>query len=171
LLIRGVSIIQGTIDRRIRRFGATGRNYSKIERNCAETRESSIRTRPSYEGIYGAVPVRRRLLGVEPKLDRASARFGRTVERFAKIMGSYDAIWISMAGIGIPTITEGTAMPEIVTAGRIAIAGVGIVTGGIATEKKVLRYARIRPTFNFLTISSLLSPGGGQRARLAFFPS
>jgi hypothetical protein len=64
-------------------------------------------------------------------------------------MGSYDAIWISMAGIDIPTITEGTAMLEIVTAGGIAIAGVGIVTGGIATEKKVLRYTRIRPILTF----------------------
>ena len=34
-----------------------------------------------------------------------------------------------MAGIGFPTITDGTAMQEIVTAG-------GIVTGGIANEKK-----------------------------------
>jgi hypothetical protein len=68
------------------------------------------------------------LLGAEPKLGRAFARFGRTVERSAKITENYDAIWISMAGIGIPTITEGTAMQEIVTAG-------GIATGGIATKK------------------------------------
>jgi hypothetical protein len=40
-----------------------------------------------------------------------------------------------MAGIDIPTTTEGTAMREIVTADGIATVGVGIVTGGIATEK------------------------------------
>jgi hypothetical protein len=76
------------------------------------------------------------LLGAEPKLGRAFARFGRTVERFAKITGNSDAISTSMAGIGIPTITEGMAMREIVTVGGIATAGVGIVIDGIATEKK-----------------------------------
>ena len=40
-----------------------------------------------------------------------------------------------MAGIGIPTTTEVTAMREIVTADGIATVGVGIVTDGIATEK------------------------------------
>ena len=40
-----------------------------------------------------------------------------------------------MAGIGIPTTTEVTAMREIVTADGTATVGVGIVTGGIATEK------------------------------------
>ena len=40
-----------------------------------------------------------------------------------------------MAGIGFPTITDGTAMQEIVTSDGIVTAGVGIVTGGIATEK------------------------------------
>jgi hypothetical protein len=60
-----------------------------------------------------------------------------TVERFAKITENYDAIWISMAGTGIPAITDGTAMWEIVTAVGIVIAGVGIATGGIATEKVI----------------------------------
>ena len=41
-----------------------------------------------------------------------------------------------MAGIDIPTTTEGTAMREIVTADGIATVGVGTVTGGIATEKR-----------------------------------
>jgi hypothetical protein len=59
------------------------------------------------------------------------------VEKFAKITENYDAIWISMAGTDIPAITDGTAMWEIVTAGGIVIAGVGIVTGGIATEKVI----------------------------------
>jgi hypothetical protein len=49
-------------------------------------------TKRSYAGIYDAVLVRRRLLGAEPKSDRAFARFGRTVERFAEIMGNCDAI-------------------------------------------------------------------------------
>jgi len=75
------------------------------------------------------------LLGAEPKSGRAFARFGRTVERLAKIIGNSDAIQTSMAGIGIPTITEGMAMLDTVTVGGIATAGVGIVTGGIATEK------------------------------------
>ena len=35
-----------------------------------------------------------------------------------------------MAGIGFPTITDGTAMRQIVTAG-------GIVGGGIATKKGI----------------------------------
>jgi len=125
-------------------------------------------TRPSSVGIYGAAPVRRRLLGAEPKLGRAFARFGRTVERFAKIIGNSDAISTSMAGIGIPTITEGMAMREIVTVGGIATAGVGIVIGGIATEKNIT-LRQNQTNLNFLTTSSLLSPGGGQQARLAFF--
>ena len=59
-----------------------------------------------------------------------------TVERFARIMENYDAIWTSMAGIEIPTITGGTAMRQLVTAGGIVIAGVGIAPGGIATEEQ-----------------------------------
>jgi len=110
-------------------------NYSKIERNYAGTRENSIGTKPSYVEICDAVPAVMKLLETEQKSDRTLARYGATVERFAKIMGNYDAILISIAGIGIPTITQDPAMRDIVTAGGIATVGVGIVIDGIATEQ------------------------------------
>ena len=98
------------------------------------TSESSIGTRLSCVETYGVAPVERRLLETGPKSGRVFERFGRTVERFGKITENYDAILISMAGIGLPTIAGGTAMRRMVTAARIG--GVGIATGGIATEKK-----------------------------------
>ena len=98
--------------------GELRRDVRELHKDKAELRRDIRR---------GASP--RRLLETGPKSGRAFARFGRTVERSAKITENYDAIWISMAGIGFPIITGGTAMQQIVTAG-------GIATGGIATEKK-----------------------------------
>jgi len=43
-----------------------------------------------------------------------------------------------MVGIGIPIITEGTAIRGIVTADGIATVGVGIAIDGIATEQGVV---------------------------------
>jgi hypothetical protein len=68
-----------------------------------------------------------------PKSGREFGRFGRTEERYAKITGNCDAIWISMAGINLLT-TAVMVMRDIVTADGILIVGAGIATGGIGTE-------------------------------------
>jgi hypothetical protein len=146
-----VSAVRDTIDRHIVRFEPTERNYSKIEWNCAGIYESSAEIRPSCVGIYGAAPVRRKLLEAEPKSGRACAKFGRAAERSARIIGNSGAILIGTAGTGLHT--EDLATRAIVTAG-------GIATAGIATENEVGTH---------LTPSILFS-GRRQPSRLLSFP-
>jgi hypothetical protein len=130
LRIRGVSAIQATIDRRIRKFTAIGRNYSKIERNCRVTSESSTKTTPSFVEICETGLAMMKLLETEQKSDGTLARYGATVERSARTIENSDAILTSMAGINIPT-------PMADMWGTAPVGGTTIA-GGITTEEQVV---------------------------------
>jgi hypothetical protein len=97
------------------------------------TCESSTEIKPNFAKICVTAPAVMKLLETELKSDRTLARYGATVERSAKTVENSDAIWTSMAGIDIPTTMED--MRGTAPVGGIAIAGVGTVTPGIATEK------------------------------------
>ena len=73
-----------------------------------------------------------------------------------------------MVGTDIPTITEDTAIRDIVTADGIATVGVGIATDGIATKQGGSNLARNWATINLPT-TAIAPSGGGQQVRLRCF--
>ena len=75
-----------------------------------------------------------------------------------------------MAGTDIPTITEDTAMRDIVTTDGIATVGVGIATAGIATKQGGGKLTDNWVNFYLPTIA-IAPSGGGQQVRLRCFSS